>query len=326
MNRGADVVTVSIIMVSYNAVGELSRTLAAITGPSAPRATHEILVTDNGSADGAAEAAEAVLGPGAVRRLGRNTGFGHAVNRTVERARGEYVLLLNPDARPRPGAIDALVDHLVARPDDGIVGGRSVDPAGRLDPRSCFGRITAWSLTAWALGLSSVARHSAWLAPESLGRWQRDDIRHVDVVSGGWLLTRRDTWRRLGGFDETYLIYGEDQDLCLRAGRAGFRPSITPAAEVEHAVGASSASSVDRDVLVLTGRATVVRQHLGGAAGYGLAMLRFGVALRSAAEQALGRRNGRWTSVLRRRAEWANGWQAGARLPQPAPGTTSQAV
>jgi GT2 family glycosyltransferase len=326
MNQGADAVTVSIVIVSYNAVGELSRTLAAITGPAAPHATHEILVTDNGSTDGAADAAEAVLGPATVHRLGGNTGFGHAVNRTVRRARGEYVLLLNPDARPRPGAIDALVDHLVARPGDGIVGGRSVDPAGRLDPRSCFGRITAWSLTAWALGLSSVARHSPWLAPESLGRWQRDDIRHVDVISGGWLLTRRDTWRRLGGFDETYLLYGEDQDLCLRAARAGFRPSITPAAEVEHAVGASSTNSVDRDVLVLTGRATVVRQHLGVASGYGLAMLRLGVTLRSTAERLLGRRNGRWTSVRRRRAEWANGWRPGARLPQPTRSNTGQAV
>jgi hypothetical protein len=315
MNPGADAVTVSIVIVSYNAVGELTKTLTAITGPAAPRAAHEILVTDNGSGDGAAEVAEDVLGRAAVRRLGRNTGFGHAVNRTVERACGEYVLLLNPDAAPMPGAIDALVDHLVARPGDGIVGGRSVDPAGRLDPRSCFGRITAWSLTAWALGLSSVARRNALLAPESLGRWQRDDIRHVDVISGGWLLTTRQTWQRLGGFDETYLIYGEDQDLCLRAAKLGLRPSITPAAEVVHAVGASSANTVDRDVLVLTGRATVVRQHLGWRRGYGLAMLRFGVTLRSLAELALGRQDGRWTSVRRRRAEWQHGWQPGARLP-----------
>jgi GT2 family glycosyltransferase len=309
--------TVSVVIVSYNAVDELTKTLAAITGPAAPRAPHEILVTDNGSTDGAADAAEAVLGAAAVRRLGRNTGFGYAVNRTVERSNGDYVLLLNPDARPRPGAIDALLQHLRDHPADGIVGGRAMSPAGQLDPRSCFGRITPWSLTSWAIGLSSVARGNPWLDPESLGRWQRDSVRHVDVVSGGWLLTTRVTWDRLRGFDETFLIYGEDQDLCLRAAKAGFRPSITPAAEVVHAVGASSASRVSRDVLVLTGRATIVRLHLGAWRGYGLAALRFGVALRSIAERVL-RRGGRWTAVWRRRADWAAGWQPGDTLPTPA--------
>lgn len=305
--------TLSIVLVSYNAVDELARTLAAVTGPAAPSVPHEILLTDNGSADGAADVAEAVLGPAAVRRLGRNTGFGFAVNRTVERARGDYVLLLNSDARPKPGALDALLDHLRVRPGDGIVGGRSVNPKGGLEPRSCFGRITAWSLTCSALGLSSIARHNRWLAPESLGDWQRDDVRHVDVISGGFLLTTRKLWDRLHGFDETYVIYGEDQDLCLRAAKLGFRPSITPDAEVVHAVGASSSNKVDRDVLVLTGRATIVRQHLGASRGYGLFALRFGIALRSVAERVL-RRPGRWSEVWRRRAEWADGWQPGAEL------------
>ena len=307
----------SVVVVSYNAVDELTKTLAAITGLAAPRASHEILVTDNGSTDGAAEVAEDVLGAAAVRRLGRNTGFGYAVNRTVERARGDYVLLLNSDARPRPGAIDALLQHLRDHPADGIVGGRSMSPAGQLDPRSCFGRITPWSLTSWALGLSSVARRNPWLDPESLGTWQRDSVRPVDVISGGWLMTARSTWDLLHGFDETFLIYGEDQDLCLRAARAGFRPSITPDAEIVHAVGASSTNRVTRDVLVLTGRATIVRLHLGAWRGYGLAAMRCGVALRAVAERVV-RRPGRWTQVWRRRAEWATGWQPGATLPAPA--------
>jgi N-acetylglucosaminyl-diphospho-decaprenol L-rhamnosyltransferase len=309
--------TVSVVIVSYNAVDELTKTLAAITGLAAPRASHEILVTDNGSTDGAAVVAEDVLGAAAVRRLGSNTGFGYAVNRTVERATGDYVLLLNPDARPRPGAIDALLAHLRDRPADGIVGGRAVTPSGQPESRSCFGRITPWSLTSWAIGLASVARRNPWLDPESLGGWQRDSVRHVDVISGGWLMTTRRTWDLLHGFDEAFLIYGEDQDLCLRAARAGFRPSITPDAEIVHNVGSSSASRANRDVLVLTGRATIIQRHLGAWRGYGLAALRFGVALRATAELLLNRRR-RWTTVWRRRGEWANGWQPGATLATPA--------
>lgn len=300
-------VELSVLMVAYNAADHLADTLTALTGPAAPSVDFEVLVTDNDSTDGAAEVAERILGPGAVQRLGRNSGFAHGVNRAADRASGEYLLLLNPDARPEPGAVDALLDHLRAHPDHGIVGGRTVDVHGRPDPRSCFARITPWSVLCWATGASSVWRRSRVFDPESLGSWERDSVRHVDVVSGGFLLVSAALWRELGGFDETYLIYGEDQDLCLRAAALGARPSITPDAVVCHDIGASSTSTVGRDVLVLTGRATVVREHLGPWASSCLAVLRFGVLLRSVAERAAGKRR-RWSGVWARRHEWERGW------------------
>ncbi|MEV6237229.1 glycosyltransferase family 2 protein [Lentzea sp. NPDC051838] len=311
MSRGSGLVGLSILMVSYNAADHLGATLRSLQGAAAPSDPHEVLVTDNGSADDAADVAEDLLGTGAVERLNRNTGFAFAVNRTAERAKGDYFLLLNPDACPRPGSIDAALALLRARPQTGIVGGRCVTPDGQVDPRSCFGRITAWSLTSGMLGLSSVFRGSALFDPESLGDWQRDDDRPVDVVSGGFLLVSRETWERLGGFDETYRIYGEDQDLCLRAAAAGLQPRIAPSAEFEHAVGASSANRANRDVLVLTGRATVVRQHLKHKE-YGLFAMRTGVALRALAESVL-RKQPRWREVWRRRADWSGGWQARAQ-------------
>jgi GT2 family glycosyltransferase len=308
MTSGSELVSLSILMVSYNAADHLEATLRSLQGSAAPSDAFEVLVTDNGSADGAAEVAERLLGTGAVERMHRNTGFGFAVNRTAKRARGDYFLLLNPDAHPKPGAIDAALAVLRARPRSGIVGGRCVTPAGELDPRSCFGRITAWSLTCGMLGLSSAFRGSSVFDPESLGGWQRDDQRPVDVVSGGFLLVSRETWDRLGGFDETYRIYGEDQDLCLRAAALGFSPCIAPSAEFEHDVGASSAHRADRDVLVLTGRATVVKGHVRHRR-YGLFALRAGVALRAVAERVL-RKQPRWSEVWRRRAEWSGGWGA----------------
>ena len=303
----------SILVVSYNAADHLRRTLTALSGPAAPAVPFEVLVTDNASDDDAAEVAEQLLGPGAVLRLDRNTGFAHGVNRTAERARGDYLLLLNPDARPRPGAVDALLAHLLTHPDHGIVGGRALRPDGALDPRSCFGRITPWSLTCSALGLSSVLRGSPVFDPESLGGWQRDSVRHVAVVSGGFLLVSRALWERLGGLDEAFWLYGEDQDLCLRAAALGFRPSITPAAEVVHAVGASSPDRAARDALVLAGRAGVVQRHLGGWRGYGLAALTAGVAVRALAETVLGRGR-RWREVWRARDRWRQGWP-GTRQP-----------
>ncbi|MFF0147263.1 hypothetical protein ATK36_2773 [Amycolatopsis sulphurea] len=304
----------SVLMVTYNAAAHAERTLSALTGAAAPAVPFEILVSDNGSTDGAAEVVDRVVGPGTVARLGRNTGFAYAVNRAAERASGRYLLLLNPDAEPKPGAIDALLAHLRSNPAHGIVGGRTLDVAGKLEPRSCFGRITPWSLTCSALGLSALARGSRLLDPEALGGWARDSVRHVDVVSGGLLLLSRDLWDRLGGLYEGFRIYGEDQDLCLRARQLGCRPSITPEAEVVHDVGASSGGDVSgRDVLVLAGRAGVIQRHLGPWRGYGLFALRLGVGLRAVAERIL-RRRPRWTVVWRRREEWASGWP-GTREP-----------
>ncbi|GAA3553997.1 hypothetical protein GCM10022222_42080 [Amycolatopsis ultiminotia] len=302
-------------MVTYNAAAHAERTLRALTGPAAPSVPFEILVSDNGSTDGVADIVDDVCGRGTGQRLGWNSGFAHGVNRAASRASGRYLLLLNPDAEPKPGAIDAMLEHLRANPDHGIVGGRTLDTAGRPEPRSCFGRITPWSLTCSALGFSVLARGSRWLDPESLGGWARDSVRQVDVVSGGLMLLGRELWDRLGGLDEGFRMYGEDQDLCLRARKLGARPSITPAAEVVHDVGASSGGDLSgRDVLVLAGRAGVVQRHLGPWRRYGLFAMQAGVALRAAAERVL-RRRPRWAVVWRRRAEWAQGWP-GTRIPE----------
>lgn len=87
MSDGPDLVCLSILMVSYNAADHLEATLRALDGESGPADSFEVLVTDNGSADRAAEVAERMLGASAVERMHRNTGFGFAVNRTAERAR-----------------------------------------------------------------------------------------------------------------------------------------------------------------------------------------------------------------------------------------------
>ncbi|WP_033291136.1 glycosyltransferase family 2 protein [Amycolatopsis jejuensis] len=298
----------SVLMVTYNAAAHAERTLRALTGAAAPSMPFEVVVSDNGSTDGVADIVDSLAGPGTVKRLGRNTGFAYGVNRAAERATGRYLLLLNPDAEPKPGAIDALVAHLKANPSDGIVGGRTLDVTGQLEPRSCFGRITPWSLTCSALGLSAVFRGSRLFDPESLGQWARNSVRHVDIVSGGLMLMTRELWDRLGGLDEAFHIYGEDQDLCLRARELGCRPSITPRCEVVHDVGASSRGDVSgRDVLVLTGRAGVIQRHLGSWRGYGLFALRSGIALRAVAERLL-RQGPRWTKVWQRRVEWEAGW------------------
>src|SRR4029078_10050453 len=92
--------------------------------------------------------------------------------------------------------------------------------------------MTLWSLTSKAAGLSSLFRRSTLFNPEGYGGWLRDSERGGDIVTGCLLLIRREFWKDLGGFDPSYVMYGEEADLCLRARAKGARPMITPEAQI----------------------------------------------------------------------------------------------
>jgi len=187
-------------------------------------------------------------------------------------------------------------------PGHGLYGGRTVDRHGRLDPRSCWGLPSLWSTFCFATGLSALGRRNRVLDPESLGRWARDSVREVGVVTGCLCLVPTAVWRELGGFDERFFVYGEDVDLGLRARAAGYRPLLCPDAVVVHDVGASSATRIEKLVLLHRGKTTLVRKHWGRRARVGVVLLRAGVALRGAA------RDGPWRELHRRRHEWVDGF------------------
>jgi GT2 family glycosyltransferase len=162
--------------------------------------------------------------------------------------------------------------------------------------------------------LTTLFKRSALLDPESLGHWERDSVREVGIVTGCLLLVPGSLWNRLGGFDETFFMYGEDADLAIRAARLGYRPAITPSAVVTHEVGASSSTRPDKLVLLLRGRATLMRKHWPtGKRGFGLAMLWCGTGLRALIAPVLGRAERSdnaqaWRAVWRARRDWLKGY------------------
>lgn len=309
---------VSIVVVSHDGAQWLERCLTAVTGEGRPARSSEVVVVDSGSGRETLDVLARWADRVDVQVAGRNVGFARGCNLGVARTTGRRVLLLNPDAVVRPGCVDALAAALDAHPRAGIVGGRTLRPDGTVDPSSCWGRPTVWSWACFATGLSSVFRRSRLFDPESLGAWQRDTAREVDVVTGCLLMTGRDTWERLGGLDETYFMYGEDADLSLRAAAAGFRPRITPDAVAVHAVGASSGgnSSAQKMRLLFTGKATVARLRWSpGRARVGIALLLAGVALRALGERARRVAAPRWVPLVVDRS-WTAGW-AGHPAPSP---------
>ena len=140
-------------------------------------------------------------------------------------------------------------------------GGVTVFRDGSLNPASCWRMMTPWSLFSSTVGLARLFPNSDLFNREAIGGWRRDSVREVDIVVGCLMLVPTELWRRLGGFDERFFMYGEDADLCLRARALGYQPMITPDATIMHLVGASTKRHADKVCAVMQAKSTLIRRH-----------------------------------------------------------------
>ncbi|WP_172300501.1 glycosyltransferase family 2 protein [Pseudoruegeria sp. HB172150] len=313
--------TVSIIIISYNTWEMTLECLESVARETT--VPHEVIVLDNASSDGSAKAIAEKFPDVKLMPETANHGFAKGNNVAIEHARGKYVLLLNPDTVVLDSAIDKLLQFAQDRPDAKIWGGRTLYGDRSLNPTNCWRQMSLWSLTSQVFGLSSMFRNSGFFNPEGYGDWQRDDEREVDIVTGCLLLIERDFWHELGGFDLTYVMYGEEADLCLRARKLGARPRITPNAEIVHYVGASEAVHARKLVRVLTAKTTLIRQNFPAwKRPFGLTMMRLWPwsRMRAAQVRAWATRKTKhresaesWGEVWDRRSEWRDGY------PEPLP-------
>jgi N-acetylglucosaminyl-diphospho-decaprenol L-rhamnosyltransferase len=304
-------------IVSYNTRDLTLRCLETLLAATA--APMRVVVLDNASDDGSADAVAAAFPQVELIRSPDNLGFARANNVIAGTAATEWLLLLNSDTEVLPGAVDALLAFAVANPAHGIYGGRTLFPDGSLNRGSCYDRLTPWSAFCHATGLVAAFKGSALFDSENIGGWARDSVREVDIVSGCFFLTRTALWRELGGFDARFFMYGEEVDLCHRARARGWRPVVTPAATIVHLGGASRSSPASKRIQVARSRASVVALHWPARwRPWGRAMLWLWAANRYAAASLMARAGvgraagarGLWAEVWARRRDWLRGWQA----------------
>jgi len=277
---------------------------------------YEVLVLDNASTDGSAEAIEAEFGNRIVlEKSNINYGFAGGNNRMASHAKGKYILLLNPDTIVLDGAVQRLVAFAKRKPTAGIWGGRTLFGDHSLNPTSCWGDQTLWTLILAASGLSSLFRNSGVFNPEALGGWDRNGERDVDIVTGCFFLITRELWDTVGGFDETFFMYGEEADLCLRARALGAAPTVTSDATIIHYGGASEKVPADKYIKLLRAKSLLIVRHfppyLCDIGNWLLSMWPFTRSLAHRILAALGRKPSEenaklWREVWRRRSEWKN--------------------
>lgn len=228
----------AIVIVSFNARRDLQACLRSLHA-APPALEHVIVVVDNDSSDGSANAVRTAWPDVRVVEMGRNTGFATASNAGIRSCDSDLVLLLNSDTIVPPLAIDRLAAALEGDAAAAAAGPRLVDPDGKAE--LSFGRM----LSPWnELRQKLIARGIAAGVPPVSGWFARrvTTPHHPDWVSGACLLVRRDAGAAAGWLDERYFLYGEDVDFCAALRAAGHRILFTPAAEVVHLRGRSGAS------------------------------------------------------------------------------------
>jgi N-acetylglucosaminyl-diphospho-decaprenol L-rhamnosyltransferase len=311
---------VSVVIVSYNTreltIGCIDALLLSVTDD----VSFDVIVVDNASADGSADAIAQRFPEVRLIRLGENVGWGRGVNRGAVVATGRHLLLLNPDTIPQGHPVRELATFAREHPEHGIYTGRTLHADGADDMYSCWGLPTVRGYLGFATGLSAVFPQWSWANPEGLPGYDRHSVREVPAVSGCLMLVERELFYRLGGFDPQFFLYSDDIDLCARAAALGARPVVTPTAVVVHVGGASSSSEGQR-IKILRGKATYVRRHWSAPRAFaGLTLLSAGVALRAVGRRVLGTERSRgidWGAVWRERRVWRAGWPPVDELRPP---------
>lgn len=302
---------VSILVISYNTremTLECLRSVAAETSVS-----HEVIVVDNLSDDGSAEAIAAEFPGVTLLAEQENHGFARGNNIAAERAQGEYLLLLNPDTVVLDRAIDKLVAFAESRPEARIWGGRTLFADGSLNPSSCWRKMDLWAIFCRATGLTGVFPHSELFNPEAYGGWDRSSERQVDIVSGCFFLISRDDWEDLNGFDPAFFMYGEEADLCLRAASVvNARPRVTPTATIIHYGGASEKVRSEKLIRLVAAKGMLIQRHfpswLSPLAGWGFRLWPWSRALAFSILKRGGNDARVWKEVWDRRREWQDGF------------------
>lgn len=234
-------VELTIILVNWNG-GELLRRAVDSVVRHAPTVEFEIVVVDNASTDDSVALLRASEPARKLRETGRlrvvenenNAGFGQANNQAFDLTDAPFLLLLNPDTEVTEHSIDRLLATVQSRSNIAAAGPRLINTDGSLQVSVWRNPPAAWEILLSQLKLYTVLPRS--FRGELLlgGHWDHNRERAVPMLSGAAMLVRRRVVEEVGGFDERFHMYGEDNEWCLRIVRAGWQLVFQPAAVILH--------------------------------------------------------------------------------------------
>ena len=229
----------SIIIVNYNVKHFLEHCLLSVFR-ALENIDAEVFVVDNQSTDGSVKMVQTTFPQVKLIANTNNVGFARANNQAVARATGEHILFLNPDTIVAEDCFERCLAAMDARPEVGALGPRLVDGKGIFLPESKRGFPSAWVAFCKIVGLSSVFKNSKKFNQYHQGFLPEHETNEVDVLVGCFMLCRKKVIDKVGSFDETYFMYGEDIDLSYQIKKGGYKNLYFPKTTAIHYKGEST--------------------------------------------------------------------------------------
>ncbi len=239
----------SVVIVSYNVQYFLEQCLHSVF-KSGEGIRMEVFVVDNHSADGSVEMVRKKFPEVKLIANKKNLGFSKANNQAIRKAAGRYILLLNPDTVVEDNTLPKVVDFMEQHPEAGGLGVKMLDGRGKFLPESKRGLPTPGVAFCKISGLSGLFPKSKIFGKYHLGYLDNDQTHQVEVLSGAFMLLRKEALDRSGLLDEDFFMYGEDIDLSYRLEKAGYRNYYYPEARIIHYKGESTKKSSINYVMV----------------------------------------------------------------------------
>ncbi|MEK6251392.1 MAG: glycosyltransferase family 2 protein [Actinomycetota bacterium] len=256
--------TLSYCVVNTNGREFLLACLEAIERTAPADLEREVLVLDNASDDGSADAVRALGRDIRLIELDRRAGKATNDSTLLREARGRYCLLLNEDSELRPGAVEALIEALEADPKAAVAGAQLLDSNGHEVP-------CAWRFPGVGTALAGALFLHRWLTVQSKG----SGTRAVDWVQSSAMLVRREAADGVNYLDADFFVYYDECDLCRRLADAGWRTLYVPAARAVHhdQLATDLGAGLPRIVEFHRNRDLYMRKHGSAAAAFAVRLL-----------------------------------------------------
>ena len=254
----------SIVIVNYNVKFFLEQCLRsvhkAIQGIDA-----EVFVVDNASVDGSQEMLRKHF-PWIIQIDSKeNLGFSRGNNLALRKAKGEYILLLNPDTVVEESTFRKCIEFSEMHPDLGALGVKMIDGRGKFLPESKRGLPTPWVSFYKMSGLSKLFPKSKKFARYHLGHLSADQTHEIDVLAGAYMWMSKKALDKSGLLDEDFFMYGEDIDLSYRIQLAGFKNYYLSETSIIHYKGESTKKgSLNYVYVFYNAMAIFARKHFNG--------------------------------------------------------------